>query len=113
MTCSSCGAAARPDAPWCGQCHQPLGAPAAAPEVPSVPGRPVPAAAPVRAVPTYSRWRKTDTSFGPVGRVAWTVAMLVMAGLAVFSGNPFAIGPVCLVAVPLVLRSVWASSRVS
>lgn len=108
MSCPHCGASARADAAWCGQCHQSL-----APAVPApVPGRHVPAPTPAGPPPTYSRWRKTDTSFGPVGRLAWTVGMLLMAGLSVLSGNPFAIGPICLIAVPLVLRSVWASSRV-
>ncbi len=103
MNCSSCGALARADAAWCGQCHQPL----------SAPSRAVPRQEPLRFVPTYSRWRKTDTSFGPAGRVAWTVAMALVAAMALFSQNPFAIGPLCFLLVPLVLRSVWAKTRVS
>jgi hypothetical protein len=65
------------------------------------------------AAPTYSRWRKTDTSFGPFGRLAWTLGVLLVMAMAVFSQNPFAIGPLCFLGAPLVLRSVWARGRVS
>jgi hypothetical protein len=110
VTCSSCGARARADALWCGQCHASLAA--AAPAAPAS-GRYVPPTSAVALPPTYSRWRKTDTSFGPVGRVGWTVAMVLVAAMAVFSQNPFAIGPLCFILVPVVLRSVWSRSRVS
>lgn len=106
MNCSNCGATSRPDASWCGQCHQPLNAPASL-------SRPFPAADPLRFGPTYSRWRKTHTSFGPVGRLAWTVAMALVAAMSIFSQNPFAIGPLCFILVPLVMRSVWAKGRVT
>ena len=89
----------------------------------SVPGESVPGkAAPSRAVPspdglrfvaTYSRWRKTDSTFGPMGRSVWTVLVVLVMAMAVFSQNPFAIGPLCLIGAPLVLRSVWAKGRVT
>lgn len=111
MTCASCGATTRSGASWCGQCFAPV---TAAPPAASAPaGRFVPPAAAPRADPVTSRWRKTDTTFGPVGRVAWTLAMVGVLVVFVFSGNPFAIGPWLLLAMPLVLRSVWAEGRVT
>lgn len=107
MTCSVCGASSRADATWCSQCHAPFAAPAPAParlaprqDAPSPP-------------PVYSRWRKSDTSFGPVGRIGWTVGMTFFAVLFLWSGNIFAVGGWCFIAMPLVLRSVWSRSRVS
>lgn len=52
-------------------------------------------------------------SFGPVGRLAWTFGVLVVAALCVFSGNPLSIGIWLLFAGPLLLRSIWARARVS
>jgi hypothetical protein len=64
-------------------------------------------------LPTYTRWRKTTTTFGPLGRVLWTLAVLLVMALALFSQNPFAIAPLCLLLPPLVLRSVWAKGRLT
>ncbi len=104
MTCPHCAATARPGASFCGQCHETLGRV-------EVPARFVPRAE-ERVLPTYSRWRSTATTFGPVGRVVWTLAMVLVAAMSVFSQNPFAIGPLCFLGVPLVMRSVWAKGRV-
>jgi hypothetical protein len=108
MTCGSCGAAMRPDASYCGQCYGTLPASGAVTTV----GR-APVQQPLPTQPTYTRWRKTTTSFGPVGRLLWTFAMLLVVAVSVFSQNPFAIGPLCFILVPLVLRSVWAKSRLT
>jgi hypothetical protein len=80
-----------------------------------------PTAAPAVAVghdlppgpPEFSRWRGGDLSMGPVGRVLWTVVMVAIGGLCLFSQNPFAIGPWWFIAMPLVLRSVWARKRIT
>ena len=104
MTCSSCGAGLAPAAAWCGQCFTPVGGPALPP---------APVAAQQQHLPTYSRWRKTTTTFGPVGRVLWTVLVVLVMAMAVFSQNPFAIGPLCFILPPLVLRSVWAKGRLT
>lgn len=63
-------------------------------------------------LPTYTRWRKTDTKFGPFGRVAWTVAMVLGLAVALFSQDPFAIVG-AVVVMTVVLRSVWARSRLT
>jgi hypothetical protein len=104
MTCSSCSASMPAGADWCGQCYAPV-APVAA-------TRFVPAQAPV-VLETYSRWRKTDSSFGPVGRVSWTVGVAAVGGLFLFSTDPFAIGGWFLIAAPLILRGVWKRARVT
>ncbi len=114
MTCEKCGAASRAEAEWCGQCLHPFGstvAPAAA-QAAAPPHRHLPTATLPQPV-TYSRWRKGPTSFGPVGRVSWTVGVLLVAGLCVFSQDWFAIGGWCLIGAPLVLRSVWAKARIA
>jgi hypothetical protein len=49
---------------------------------------------------------------GPVGRILWTIGVLLVAGFCVFSGDPFAIAGWCLIGAPLILRSVWTKSRI-
>jgi hypothetical protein len=93
----------RPDAGWCGQCFAPVSGPALPPTT---------LAAQQVLLPTYTRWRKTDTKFGPFGRVAWTVAMVLGLSVALFSQDPFAIVPMVVVST-VVVRNVWASSRLS
>ena len=48
-----------------------------------------------------------------MGRVLWTVAVVLVMAMSVFSQNPFAIGPLCFVLPPLVLRGVWAKGRLT
>ena len=110
MTCERCGALSRAGAEWCGQCLHPFDSPATF-EAPAIHRH-----LPVTTLPkpvTYSRWRKGPNSFGPVGRVSWTVGVLAVAGLCVFSQDWFAIGGWCLIGAPLVLRSVWTKARVA
>ena len=88
---------------WCGQCFAPVGGPALPP---------TPVAAQQQHLPTYTRWRKTDTSFGPVGRVLWTLGAALLLGLCLFSQDPFAVvGAVLLSGV--VLKSVWKRTRLT
>jgi hypothetical protein len=108
MTCPTCGAAVRPDASWCGQCHGSVNVAEVAAPVRSAPVQEQPG-----QTPSFSRWRGGATSMGPFGRVAWTVFMLAFGVLFLWSGNPFAIGPWWLIAMPLVLRSVWARKRIT
>lgn len=106
VTCPGCGAAARADASWCGQCHTAFEAPAGGPR------RLVPAASGPTVVPVYSRWRGGPTALGPVGRISWTVGVVLIAGLTVFSQDIFAMGIWFLLVAPLVLRSVWKRARI-
>ena len=110
MTCDRCGARSRTGAEWCSQCLQPFGS-SVTPDVAAM-HRHVPVAAPPPTM-TYSRWRKGPSSFGPVGRISWTVGVLAVAGLCIFSQDWFAIGGWCLIGAPLVLRSVWAKARIA
>jgi hypothetical protein len=110
MTCDACGATARVGAAWCGQCHRPFGADSG--HETSGYRRHVPPET-VSRPEVHSRWRKSPTSFGPVGRILWTVGVLLVAGLCWFSADPFAIGGWCLIGAPLVLRSVWAKARIA
>jgi len=105
VTCPSCGAAARADATWCGQCHGALGAVAA-------PTRFVPLPSAPAVQPVYSRWRGGPTSLGPVGRLSWTAGVLLVAAFAVFSADIFFMGIWILLVGPLILRSVWSSARI-
>jgi hypothetical protein len=88
---------------WCGQCFAPVDGPA-------FPARPV--AAEQVVIPTYTRWRKTATKFGPFGRVSWTLGVLAGLALCLFSRDPFALVAMVIVG-GVVLRSVWGRSRLS
>jgi ribosomal protein L40E len=84
IICRACGATAASSAEWCGQCfaelpreHAPaplqmLLRPQAPPKVEATP----PA--------VYSRWRSSDTSFGPIGRALLTIGLV----LALIVGEP-------------------------
>jgi hypothetical protein len=124
-TCHSCGATRSPTMSWCGQCYAPNGratptiaAPVAAPATAGVPAlmiRPAPVLPPtVRR----SRWRKTQTTFGPVGRVLWTFALIVPVPLFIVAGvvgDFFAFGVAVIwafVIMPMGLRAVWRAGQV-
>ena len=107
MTCDLCGASLWPGAEWCGQCHQSVG------RVPKLVHSRPQVRDETKVVPVYSRWRKGPNTFGPVGRVSWTVGLLVLDALSVFSGDPIAMGGCILIATPLVARSVWARGRIA
>jgi hypothetical protein len=113
VRCSSCGASVRADAEWCGQCaavipHQPV----VTDEEPII-RRPVPEQLALAAPHQYSRWRKGETSFGPFGKLSWSLVVVGIGAVFVWSGNPFAFVPWFVFVVPLVLRSLWARKRVS
>ena len=104
-TCRACGAELPGAVRWCGQCHAPVRE--------LTPREPVWREGefvdqPIHtgdAVPHWSRWEKSATTFGPVGRIAITaIGALWVCGAAVQS-------PITLVFVlPLVvllIRSVW------
>jgi hypothetical protein len=65
-----------------------------------------------------SRWRKTQTTFGPVGRVFWTFALVVPVPLFIAAGvvgDFFAFGVAAIWAfaiMPMGLRQVWRAGQV-
>lgn len=70
-------------------------------------------AAPVGPVPKASRWAKSDTTFGPVGRIVSSVGLIVPFALLVAAGvftlDPFVLGGAGIWAALMVmgLRQVW------
>jgi hypothetical protein len=85
---------------------------------PAVMTRPVPAADVLPPTVRRSRWRKTQTTFGPVGRVLWTFALVVPLPLFIVAGvigDIFAFGVVVIwafVIMPMGLRAVWRAGQV-
>ena len=110
VRCLTCGASLRADAQWCGQCSTVI--PQVPDEEPSL-RRSLPEQAALAKPQHYSRWRKSETSFGPVGRILITLFMVGVGALFAWSRDIFAIIPWWGIAVPLVLRSVWAKKRVT
>jgi hypothetical protein len=65
-----------------------------------------------------TRWAKTTTTFGPVGRVLSTVALLIPLALMVIGGlaDPFVWGGIAVwggVVMPWALRDVWKAGLVA
>ena len=63
-----------------------------------------------------TRWLKTPTTFGPVGRVACTLALFVPLALMVIGGlaDPFVWGGAgfwAAVVMPLALRDIWKAGQ--
>jgi len=114
VNCHACGAVLTPAAEWCGQCYArvPAGTPFT-PYTPFTPGATLPTE-PVRWRTT--RWGKTPTTFGPLGRVLATIGLLIP--LAIMIGGGFAVifswgGAAVYAAVilPWGLRDVWQQGR--
>jgi hypothetical protein len=92
--CRACGAALRPDLGWCATCYAPVTPFAARPAL-HEPGTLV--GTPMSDIKT-SRWRAGPTTMGPIGRIGWTVGLLL-------------IFPWWALAVPLL--SIWRRERVA
>ncbi len=67
----------------------------------------------VGPVPKASRWAKSDTTFGPIGRVVSSIALIVpfllLVAAGVFTFDPFVLGGAAIWAALMVmgLRQVW------
>ena len=106
MTCRLCGATSRAEAAWCSQCLAPVVEPPGLSRLETAPRR---SPSPTRT-PTYSRWRGGPTSFGPWGRVGFTLGYGLLVTWMIFA-NP--IGLILLLVLgPWVLRDVWKKARV-
>ncbi len=103
--CSRCGAPLPFDVRWCGQCYAPVRE--LTPRAPVHRGNfvDVPHHA-GRNVPHWSRWEASATTFGPVGRAGWTVAVVGL-GLNTVMQNPLMV----LFLVPTVLALIHALWR--
>ena len=79
-----------------------------------------PVSAPAALPPTVvrSRWRKTTTTFGPVGRVIATICLIVPFVIMLVGGligDVFALGGAAVwlfVIMPWGLRDVWKAGQV-
>ena len=104
--CRACGAPLTGDVRWCLRCYEPareltprasVWAPGTFVDAPTVRGP---------SVPHWSRWERTSTTFGPVGRAAWTGVVVAFVCSALL-GNPLLL----LFELPVaavVLASLWA-----
>jgi hypothetical protein len=117
--CSSCGAVLTAGVSWCGQCFAAVTPESSAAPVPAGTwAGPTVAAARPQPVMRSTRWAKTDTTFGPVGRVVATLALLVPLVVMAVGGlaDPFVWGGAAvwgLVIMPWGLRDVWKAGRVA
>jgi hypothetical protein len=92
--CRACGAALRPDLGWCATCYAPVTPFATRPPL-HEPGTFV--GTPMSDTKT-SRWRAGPTTMGPLGRIGWTVGLLLFF-------------PWWALVLPLV--SIWRKERVA
>jgi hypothetical protein len=102
-TCRACGADLRGDVMWCLRCLEPVR------QLTPRQGN-IPVASFVNPKPggPRSRWKAGSTSFGPVGRIAITVGVLLFFPPSI--GNPvtlFVYLPAYLAIAAVVLRSTW------
>jgi hypothetical protein len=110
------------DAQWCGQCYLPRGRAAITPAgytaTAVAPARPH-QGAPEKLNPTVStRWRKSATTYGPVGRILATTVLVVP--FIFFVVVAFLTGGLCIfgaglwgaVIMPMGLRDVWKVTQV-
>ena len=101
QTCPSCGARVAAELEWCNQCYAEL---KAAP-VPVSIQAPVEAERPLwvrtnigtpppKMTHEFSRWRAGATSFGPIGRLLLTLAVLLLlvAGYPLLRGLVYVVG---------------------
>jgi hypothetical protein len=108
--CRACGAALPPDLGWCAACYAPvrLYSPREPVREPGgYAGRPMPAL-------RTSRWRQGPTSFGPLGRILSTAAVVALFPWWGLGGNPFFLWSLMgwLGMAGIVLRSIWKRERI-
>ena len=94
---------------WCGQCFAP------------VPVAPTAVVAPVRVTAERmapdlvrsTRWGRSATTFGPVGRVIATFLLLVPVAFFFVAGMFWAGGFIWIfIVVPWALRDIWRRARI-
>ena len=55
-----------------------------------------------------SRWRKSTVTFGPLGRVVWTIILVIPILFAIFVNMMFLVAAaIWSFTLPLALRDVW------
>jgi hypothetical protein len=59
-----------------------------------------------------SRWRRSTISFGPVGRLVWTVVLLIPILYAIFINMVFLVAAaIWAFILPMALRDVWRAVK--
>ena len=59
-----------------------------------------------------SRWLRSEITYGPTGRVVWTVLILAPVIFVVFFSAVFLVaGVIWLFVVPIALRDVWRAVK--
>ncbi len=109
-TCRKCGKPLLSDLRWCPACYEPVRefAPRAPLHHGDFVGSPIPTSG---HIPHWSRWEKSATTFGPVGRVIATM-LLFATLLPAISYGGFIYVITFPVAAAVVLRAVWAKGWV-
>lgn len=108
-----CGLAADSGAPRCRTCPQQAAAPhsAAASHSAAAPPRQGGATQSTQVLFTYSRWKKSASTFGPVGRIAATIALLIPLPVLFMAASMFiglvGTGIYLLVIMPWALKDIW------
>ena len=106
-TCRHCGATLPPSVRWCGLCQEPVLE--FSPREPMHAGNYV---GNVKVEARYSRWRASPTTFGPVGRVLATLAVILMGpwtGISMFS---ILYVPVWIMLATMILKQVWQRQKI-
>ena len=120
-SCARCDAALPETAQWCGQCFAPratIDSGSRGGSIMTAVARPVSAPAALPPTVVRSRWRKTTTTFGPVGRVIATICLIVPFVIMLVGGligDVFALGGAAVwlfVIMPWGLRDVWKAGQV-
>jgi hypothetical protein len=104
--CRACGSPLDGDVRWCLRCYEPsreltpraaVWNPGTFVDTPTVAGP---------SVAHWSRWEKTTTTFGPIGRVAWTCVVVSFLASAL-TRSPFML-LFELPAAVIVIRALWS-----
>lgn len=94
---------------WCLRCYEPVRQ--LTPREPQL--APLPTVAVPRVERRHSRWKAGATTFGPVGRIAITVVVLLFAPTSLDPISLFVYLPGYLAIAFVVLRSTWANDLVA
>jgi hypothetical protein len=106
-TCRACGANLKGNVMWCLQCYAPVRQLTPRPPQPPT----VHFVQPKEEHP-MSRWKAGATTFGPIGRIAITLLVLLFAPWSMNGFALFVLWPPYLVLATLVLRATWKKDHV-
>jgi hypothetical protein len=114
MRCPNCQAAIADGAKWCPQCYARFDEPVEAIEEPAKEvAHPETYRPPPRT--QWSRWRAGAMTFGPVGRVVASLALLIPFYFFFYAGVLGIVGMAMwiFIVMPAALRSIWKRTRIN